>query len=311
MVDWSLKPGDYLTRDKRREIFGGALYGGIEPSAKSSNVFVYSDPARGSVYGYKYDGWNSDKSVYLYTGEGRVGDQLLTHGNKAIVEHKSTGRSLRLFVADGRISDESNEKNHIYLGEFEVDEDFPYYQADALDESQEEIRTVFVFRLKPIGQVIKRDIDVSQETEARSKQTAELIDLERNLTDTFSTSGTEPSIGERREGKLVQDFTIHLEEFGHKVKRWKLTPQGEIKSFLTDPYDLTEDHLYEAKGSSAREKVRMAVGQLLDYKRLMETPPKKLSVLLPHEPSPDIKSFLIAYRIGCTWQQEDGSFKSL
>jgi len=311
MTEWTLKPGESLTRDQRREIFGGALYGGIEPSAKSPNIFIYSDPARGSAYGYKYDGWNSDDSVYLYTGEGRVGDQLLTHGNKAIVEHKLTGRSLRLFVADGPISNESNEKNHIYLGEFEIDEDFPYYQADALDESQTEIRTVFVFRLKSKGQVIKREIDASQETEAKSKQTAELIDLERNLTDTFSTSGTEPSIGERREGKLVQDFTIYLEGLGHKVKRWKLTPKGEIKSFLTDPYDLTDEHLYEAKGSAAREKVRMAVGQLLDYKRLMETPPRKLSVLLPHEPSSDIRSFLAAYGIGCTWQQEDGRFKSL
>jgi len=88
-------------------------------------------------------------------------------------------------------------------------------------------------------------------------------------------------------------------------------PKGEIKSFLTDPYDLTDEHLYEAKGSAAREKVRMAVGQLLDYKRLMETPPRKLSVLLPHEPSSDIRSFLAAYGIGCTWQQEDGRFKSL
>lgn len=311
MIEWTLNPGDSQTRDQRRLIFGGALYGGIEPSAKSPNIFIYSDPARGSAYGYKYDGWNSDKSVYLYTGEGRVGDQLLTHGNKAIVEHKSTGRSLRLFVADGPVSDDSNEKNHIYLGEFEIDEEFPFYQADALDESHEEIRTVFVFRLKPIGQVIKREIDTSQEIEAKPERTAELIDLERNLTGTFPTPGTEPTVAERREGKLVQDFTVHLESLGHKVRRWKLTPKGEIKSFITDPYDLTEQHLYEAKGSAAREKVRMAVGQLLDYKRLMETPPKRISVLLPHEPSPDIKSFLTAYGIGCTWQQEDGTFKSL
>ena len=135
--------------------------------------------------------------------------------------------------------------------------------------------------------------------------------MEKNLVDTFSTTGSEPSVGERREGRLVQEFTDYLEIQGHEVKRWKLTPKGEIKSFLTDPYDLTEEHLYEAKGSAAREKVRMAVGQLFDYKRLMETPPRKLSVLLPHEPSSDIKSFLTAYEIGCTWQQEDGSFKSL
>jgi len=311
MAEWNLKPGDGLTRESRRKDFGGALYGGIEPSAKSPNIFVYSDPKRGSAYGYKYDGWNSDQSVYLYTGEGRVGDQLLTHGNKAILEHKSTGRSLRLFVADGPVSNESNEKNHIYLGEFEIDEEFPYYQADALDESKKDIRTEFVFRLKPIGEVIKRASDKSQETEARSKQTAELVELEKNLTDLFTTSGSEPSVGERREGKLVEDFTEHLKRLGHKVQRWKLTPKGEIKSFLTDPYDLTEGHLYEAKGSAAREKVRMAVGQLLDYRRLMDSPPRRMSVLLPHEPSSDIKSFLASYEIGCTWQQEDRQFRAM
>lgn len=141
MSTWSLIPREFLSREFRRQEFGGALYGGIEPSAKTPNVFIYSDPHRGETIGYIYDGWNEDQTIFLYTGEGKMGDQRLTDGNKAIANHKADGRSLRLFVADGVIEG-SRAKNQRYVGEFEIDEELPYYMAEAPDKANLETRSV-------------------------------------------------------------------------------------------------------------------------------------------------------------------------
>ncbi|MFG2076086.1 hypothetical protein [Nonomuraea maritima] len=40
--DWHTPVGDLLTRDERMALYGGAKYGGIEPSSKTDNVFIYS-----------------------------------------------------------------------------------------------------------------------------------------------------------------------------------------------------------------------------------------------------------------------------
>ena len=69
MVDEWLEPiGTYLTREERATRYRGAKFGGIEPSRKTPNVFLYSDPAEGEAFGYNFDGWNEDESVFLYRG---------------------------------------------------------------------------------------------------------------------------------------------------------------------------------------------------------------------------------------------------
>lgn len=93
-------------------------------------MFIYSDPSRGETYGYKFDGWNEDGSVFLYTGEGRVGDQRMVAGNKAILDHAERGKALRLFVAEGFV-DGTGQKAHRYIGEFSVDGALPFVQEDA------------------------------------------------------------------------------------------------------------------------------------------------------------------------------------
>lgn len=42
--------------------------------------------------------------------------------------------------------------------------------------------------------------------------------------------------------------------------------------------------LIEAKNSDSREALRVAIGQLYDYRRFYE-PPVRLAVLLPHRPN--------------------------
>jgi len=40
-------------------------------------VLVYSDHEKAAANGYDFDGWNASHQVYYYTGEGKVGDQVI------------------------------------------------------------------------------------------------------------------------------------------------------------------------------------------------------------------------------------------
>ncbi len=310
MTAWTLKPGEYLTREKRRLEYGGALYGGIEPSAQTPNVFLYSDPKRGEELGYIYDGWNEDGTIFLYTGEGRNGDQRLLGGNRAIADHKKDGRSLRLFVTDGLVPG-SKTKTQRYLGEFEIDESFPYYKADAPNADDAEIRSVFVFRLRPVGQVEFHIHDSSLNFEPPNELSSALVNAESVETSSFERSGSQSSVSNRTESELVRRYRTYLESSGHEVKRWRLAPLGEINYLFTDLFDVSENELYEAKGTAVRASVRLAIGQLLDYRRLLPTDNVKLTLLLPSRPSDDLLSFIGSCGMSCVWENGNGDFERM
>jgi hypothetical protein len=74
---WRLLPGDEIKRTELHARFGGSGQGGINPSAKTANVFIFTDPVRGHRHGYLEDGWHDD-NCFHYTGEGQEGDQRIT-----------------------------------------------------------------------------------------------------------------------------------------------------------------------------------------------------------------------------------------
>ncbi|MGY2127473.1 hypothetical protein [Blastococcus sp. SYSU DS0617] len=304
---WDVAVGEHLTRKERMQRFGGGSQGGMEPSDKTPNVFLYSDPSRGETYGYSFDGWAPDGSVFLYTGEGPRGDQLMRDGNRALLEHKAKGRAVRLFVADGLVPG-TGTKNHLYIGEFELDASLPYTVEDDLDQDGE-LRTVFVFRLLPVGSTIHRPEDTSTTGIDTASGGAALVDLEVDKTATFETPGTPPSTATKREAELVKRYTATLKAEGHSVRRWKLRPPGELTSMHTDIYDEAAEELYEAKGSTNRPSIRLALGQLLDYVRHLPEPAKKLTVLLPHRPADDLITLLRTHHVGCVWEATEGTFE--
>jgi hypothetical protein len=137
---WTLEPGDTIRRKELHERYGGAGQGGIEPSARTPNVFIFSDIRSGEKYGYIYDRWRD--GVFHFTGEGRDGDQVMKFGNRAILDHRKKRRALRVFEgASGIVT---------YQGEFELAAD-PFYLADAKGQFSDKARKVIVFRLVPVG----------------------------------------------------------------------------------------------------------------------------------------------------------------
>ena len=112
-------------------------------------------------------------------------------------------------------------------------------------------------------------------------------------------------LARRREVELVRAYSQHLAGDGHVVAA-HVYHVPELGVVACDLFDETTGTLYEAKGDVRRESLRMAVGQLLDYRRF-EAPRTHLAVLLPRRPHADLVSFVkttgatIVYRDHDCW----------
>lgn len=279
---WDLEPDQSILRKELHQRFGGQQQGGISPSAQTPNVFVFYDPETGEKHGY-YDDWQADGCLH-YTGEGQRGDQEMKAGNAAILNHKADGRALRIFRgARGTVT---------YEGEFELDDAEPFQRTDAPETGDGPLREVFVFRLRP------KDIEPSEPT---SKLTEVLVGpvrvdvpIEQQETEkAYVNPSRAPYEAERREQKLVLALEAHLLDLGHKVTRQRLLPSGEARPIITDLFDATTGTLVEAKGSVERNAIRMAIGQLFDYRRFFAPGEvSHIAALFPTEPRADLCDLL-------------------
>jgi hypothetical protein len=293
---WELQPGASIKRVAMQRKLGGNRQGGIAPSRQSPNVFVFSDPVAGEQHGY-YDGWLGDECFH-YTGEGQRGDQVMKAGNAAILNHRAEGRALRVFMgARGTVT---------YLDEFEVDDAEPFYWTDAHETKKGPLRQVVVFRLRP---------KAIEPPEATSKLAVVLtgparkdVPIEQQHTEkAYVSPASEPYESDRREQHLVLTLEAHLRGLGHKVVRQQLLPPGEARPLLTDLFDVTTGMLVEAKGTVERNAIRMAIGQLADYRRFLgDGQPKHLAVLLPSEPRADLCELLSSQEIDLIYPTSAG-----
>lgn len=283
MQEWTLSPGQKIKRTELHALFGGSRYGGISPSRQSPNVFVFTDPSSGEQHGY-LDSWKDD-GCFHYTGEGQRGDQRMNGGNLAIQEAVKEGRALRVFYGTGGIIE--------YRGRFRLDTDLPVYRADAPETGGGPIRSVLVFRLRPM--------DGSPEAPQGLPAMESLTNVEsvaveeRNTERCVVDPSRKPYEAERRESALVHAFKRFMESKGHTIERTKITPADEAKPIFTDVYVKDLKILVEAKGSTDRPSIRMAIGQLLDYSRFYGGVVEgrvKCAVLLPSLPRKDLLKLL-------------------
>lgn len=283
MPEWTLFPGQRIKRTELHDLFGGSRQGGISPSLQSPNVFLFSDRESGEQHGY-IDSWKDD-GCFHYTGEGQRGDQQIKGGNRAILEAEKTGRAIRVFEGTGGDVE--------YQGQFTLDAARPYYTADAPETGEGQIRSVIVFRLRPLD----RAPETPQGLPAVSARThVESVAVEeRNTERCFVDPSREPYVAERRESELVHAFKRYMESKGHIIERTKITPAEEAKPLFTDVYVKDLKILVEAKGSTDRPAIRMAIGQLLDYSRFYhgtEVGQVRRAVLLPSLPRKDLLDLL-------------------
>lgn len=103
----------------------------------------------------------------------------------------------------------------------------------------------------------------------------------------------------KREAELVKGYSEWL---GAQSRVIRTAWYGSLQC---DAFEERRNNLIEAKCSSKREYIRMAVGQLLDYSHLgqEEFGDPNLAILLPKKPLPDIESWLKKkLRISIIWR---------
>ena len=315
---WELEPGVFLSRSERSDIYGGGTQSGIEPSTSSEFIFLYSDPVKGLAFGYNFDGWNEDETIFYYTGEGQLGHHTLTGRNRTLLNHAATGQRLQLFVADG-VEAVGRAVRQRYIGEFQVDGNVSHRVAEAHDAVGDD-RQVIVFRLRPVGHVLRR---------SRERSDAPFSDVERVISSPLDAITQDDLVSEieiefmhsassmhvnverlqkvvRREALLVLQFRDYLEASDRILIRQKIRPIGQPSTLFTDAFEVATNTLYEAKADSSREAVRMAIGQLTDYSRYL--PAAKLAILLPWRPLEDIQKLISHAGMVLCFRETDGSF---
>lgn len=292
---WDLAVGETLPRREVHRRYGGAPFGGIEPSRSTPNVLLFTNPASGEQHGY-FDGW-ADDGCFHYTGEGQRGDQQFREGNKAVRHHEADGRILRLFRASG--------PEVTYLGAFTTDSQQPYYFTDAPETGGGPLRTVIVFRLRPVGQVLRRD---AERIRVPGGPRISEVAVEAHNQDRYRVQrGTNLSEAERREAALVVRYRGHLEQRGVEVVRLAIRPGSELRPLYCDLFNKSNHELVEAKGTVTREALRLALGQLLDYRRFIDPRPAMV-LLVPMRPRPDLLALLQEYGVRVVWEEEQGHF---
>jgi 5-methylcytosine-specific restriction protein A len=326
-----LVPGVVTTREAIAATYGCGTFQGIEPAAEAGMVFVYSDPSAGEEYGYTFDGRAEDDEfgpLYLYTGAGANGHQKPSGRNGSLLTAADKGREIHLFVAHGKVAG-SGAMRQRYIGQMVLDPIKPYDVRRGPGKDGV-MRDVLVFRFRPAPgttpawteadrlpaapasdyEITEPAMDVPEPVALPVQSGAKVKDTEQHST--AETTADIPA-GQRkvlrREGELVKAFVAHLAAAGHKTHSFQITVEGEPGALTPDLYDATDHALYEAKGQTTRANVRMAIGQLADYRR--HIPNKEglcVAVLLPGEPTADVQDLLAAEGVALVYQTEGGFF---
>ena len=86
--------GEELKQSLLHERFGGQERGGMSTPSEHPIVLLFTGD-NGDQYGYE-DRFRAD-GIFLYTGEGQVGDMQFVRANRALRDHEAEGRRVFLF----------------------------------------------------------------------------------------------------------------------------------------------------------------------------------------------------------------------
>jgi hypothetical protein len=303
MID--IQVGEVVKRSELHDEYGGSRQGGICPARGAHAIFLFTDPQRGAKHGYR-DGWGLD-GKYHYCAQGTSGNQTMKGNNLAVLNHVTDGRPLYLF--------ESAQRSYVRLvGEFHVDSEWPYYFGDSSHSGDvQDSRQMIYFRLSPSTSAVEPAAlpTGGPEVIPPSETVCEFVPIERHATEEYSVTPTDTRRTARRiEAELVTRYSTYLALRGHRTSRNRIIPAGEATQLYTDLFDHTENVLVEAKGNATRTSVRMAVGQLFDYRRYI-SPSPRLAVLFRDEPRDDLRDFCTSVNIATIWSDGSSSTRSI
>ncbi|MFD6967153.1 hypothetical protein [Streptomyces sp. NPDC059949] len=293
-----LQPGDTIARSDLHTLVGGRPHGRISPSKTVPVVSLFTTPGG---HDSQHDGWTG--THFHFQGEGQGGrDQLIKGGNRTVAEHVLAKRSLRLFAAsaDGRVR---------YLGAYRLDPVIPYAQVSlpVVGDPIQPPRTGYVFRLLPeAGTPVPTGVPAApalQDTTATR---------ERDLALPFrpgpgAERGRKLTSIEAEAERLLKDYSSHLRQLGHDVRRYDVTPANELLPLPVDLFDLTDNEIVACSGSVARTHVLAAFGELLDMRRFFTPTPRRV-MLTPSLPRADLADLCALHDTTVVWPDREGRF---
>ncbi|URQ66597.1 hypothetical protein M9C83_08085 [SAR86 cluster bacterium] len=147
-----------------------------------------------------------------------------------------------------------------------------------------------------------KDIPIQKET---SSTLIEHNDGEVSVSST--TRSKREVIIEQKERELVKRYKKHLikNNIGELEKnKIKINASDESVTLETDGWVHETKTLIEAKASSTRSDIRMAIGQLHDYKRHHIPKPEKLAILLPSQPREDLVDLIYSQNIEIIYEKD-------
>jgi hypothetical protein len=139
--------------------------------------------------------------------------------------------------------------------------------------------------------------------------------------------GSDVAVAERPLGAVPEDIEIAtpaaarvrqfreaslVKRYADFIKRPLVTKSARLPTgerLVADAYDKTSDQLIEAKASATRDEIRMAIGQLLDYRRHLASN-AKLAVLVPERPSDDLVALVKSIGARVIYETRRGRFTS-
>lgn len=133
------------------------------------------------------------------------------------------------------------------------------------------------------------------------------VDVEAHNTESFEVSGQTTRTALRREQPLVLAYKAWMEARGSEIVRFRFRPPDTPAHLYNDIFDKTRGNLIEGKADASRPSIRMAIGQLMDYRRFAPMG-ARLAVLTERRPHRDLEALLASLSIACVWR-EGGGFK--
>ncbi len=116
------------------------------------------------------------------------------------------------------------------------------------------------------------------------------------------TTKDEARDAEQLEAVLRESFCEWRDPRGNRLRGIEI--KAPASTLRVDLYDPLANVLIEAKASARRNHLRLAIGQLYDYRRYLEFD-VELAVLVPERPSEDLMGLLDAASVGAIWPDGD------
>lgn len=186
--------------DRQTEIhdpFGGNSQTGIAASTKANAIFLFTG-ASGEQFGY-FD--REEDGFYLYAGEGKNGPMKMTNGNRAILEHTSTGRALHLFRTVGI----GKRKGQQYIGEYACDS----FSLEKGPGENKKIREIIIFKLIPVEALI-----LVENTSTSKYQFAQTdLSLEQKRAKAYRAGAAAPKLELKKSSQTIYERCVAIKEY--------------------------------------------------------------------------------------------------